>query len=48
MMGVGTVVVAALYWGFFQIFGGSSPGARLARLVGCDLEEDEPADARFR
>jgi hypothetical protein len=48
MMGVGAVVVAALYWGFFQIFGGSSPGARLARLVGCDLEEEEPADARFR
>jgi hypothetical protein len=47
MMGVGAVVVAALYWGFFQIFGGSSPGARLARLVGCDLEEEE-ADARFR
>ena len=48
MMGVGAVVVAALYWGFFQIFGGSSPGARLARLVGCDVEEEEPADARFR
>ena len=47
MMGVGALLVAALYWGFFQIFGGSSPGARLARLVGCDLEEEE-ADARFR
>jgi hypothetical protein len=47
MMGVGVVVVAGLYWGFFRIFGGSSPGARLARLVGCDLEEEE-ADARFR
>ena len=46
-MGVGAAVVAALYWGFFRIFGGSSPGARLARLVGCDLEEEE-ADARFR
>jgi hypothetical protein len=48
MMGVGTAVVAALYWGFFQIFGGSSPGERLARLVGCDLEEDESTDTRFR
>jgi hypothetical protein len=47
MMGVGGVAVAALYWGFFQIFGGLSPGARLARLVGCDLEEEE-AGARFR
>ncbi len=47
MMGVAMVVVGALYWGFFQMFGGSSPGARLARLVGCDLEEEE-ADARFR
>ncbi len=48
MAGVGAAVVAALYWGFFRIFGGSSPGARLARLVGCDLEEEEAADARFR
>jgi hypothetical protein len=49
MVGVGTVAVAVLYWGFFQIFGGSSPGTRLARLVGCDLEdEDEARDARFR
>jgi len=47
MVGVGAAMVAALYWGFMQIFGGSSPGARLARLVGCDLEEEE-ADARFR
>jgi PilZ domain len=48
MVGVGAAVVAALYWGFFRIFGGSSPGARLARLVGCDLEEEEAADTRFR
>lgn len=47
MMGVGVVAVAALYWGFFQIFGGLSPGDRLARLVGCDVEEED-AGARFR
>ncbi len=49
MMAMSVMVVAALYWGFFQMFGGSSPGARLARLAGCDLEEDEDAtDNRFR
>jgi PilZ domain len=49
MLGVSIAVVGSLYWGFFQVFGGSSPGARLARLVGCDLEEDEEAtDSRFR
>jgi hypothetical protein len=49
MIGLAAVVVAALYWGFFQVFGGSSPGARLARLAGCDLEDDEEtADTRFR
>jgi hypothetical protein len=49
MAGVGAVVVSALYWGFFQWFGGASPGARLARLAGFEVgEEDEAADARFR
>jgi len=49
MLGISVLVVAALYWGFFQIFGGSSPGARLARLVGCDLEQEEDTtDSRFR
>jgi len=44
-----TVAVAALYWGFFKVFGGSSPGARLARLAGYDPEEEEePDSARFR
>ncbi len=49
-MGCGAaIIVAALYWGFFQVFGGESPGARLARLVGCDAEEDEKMNAaRFR
>lgn len=43
------ISVAVLYWGFFRLFGGASPGARLARLVGCDLEENEEArSARFR
>jgi hypothetical protein len=40
--------VAASYWGFFRIFGGSSPGARLARLVGCEGKESESGDTRFR
>jgi hypothetical protein len=47
MVGGVAILVAALYWGFFQVFGGTSPGARLARLVGCD-GEDEARDARFR
>jgi hypothetical protein len=41
------VSVAALFWGFFQVFGGSSPGERLARLAGCNPEDDEDG-ARFR
>lgn len=49
MVGGATVFVVAFYWGFFQLFGGSSPGARLARLTGCDLEDDEEArGVRFR
>jgi hypothetical protein len=47
MMAGGAIFVAALYWGFFQIFGGLSPGARLARLAGCDGEDDEEG-TRFR
>ena len=47
MAGGAAVFVVALYWGFFQVFGGMSPGARLARLAGCDLEEKE-GDTRFR
>ncbi len=43
------IFVAALYWGFFRLFGGLTPGARLARMAGLDLEEkEEGADARFR
>ena len=43
------VCVTALYWGFFKLFGGTSPGTRLARLAGYDiLEEKEPEATRFR
>ncbi len=43
------IFVAALYWGFFRLFGGLTPGARLARMAGLDLEEEEETtDARFR
>jgi len=42
-----TLLVPALYWGFFQVFGGCSLGTRLARLTDCD-DEQEPVGARFR
>jgi hypothetical protein len=49
LMGVAAIFVGALYWGFFQMFGGSSPGTRLARLIGLDAEDDkEFRGARFR
>jgi hypothetical protein len=41
------LLVPALYWGFFHIFGGRSLGTRLARLTDCDNEQ-EPVAARFR
>jgi hypothetical protein len=41
------LLVPALYWGFFRIFGGCSLGTRLARLTDCD-DEQEPLGARFR
>lgn len=46
--GAAAMFVAGLYWGFFRLFGGMSPGARLARLAGSDLKEEEARDARFR
>jgi len=47
-MAVGdAVLIAALYWGFFQFFGGASAGERLARLLGSDKEE-QPEGTRFR
>jgi len=45
--GATTILVAALYWGFFRVFGGPSPGARLARLAGWEVEDDEVKNARF-
>ncbi len=39
--------VGTMYWAFFQIFGGSSLGARLARLAESDEEDEEERD-RFR
>src|SRR5712692_512225 len=40
-----TVFVAALYWGFFRAFAGTTVGARLARLASNDEEEEkEEAD----
>jgi hypothetical protein len=46
--GATAIFVAALYWGFFRLFGGASPGARLARMAGWEVEDDETRDARFR
>jgi hypothetical protein len=46
--GGAAICVAALYWGFFRILGGVSPGARLARMAGWEIAEDETADTRFR
>lgn len=41
--------VAALYWGFFQMFGGASMGARLARLNESNQGREEPTPGtRFR
>ncbi len=49
MTGGGAVTVGALYWGFFKMFGGVSPGTRLARLAESDLEDgEEGRDTRFR
>ena len=48
MVSGAAILVAALYWFFFQVFGGTSPGARLARLVGRDVEDEEARDTRFR
>ncbi|HUO17739.1 MAG TPA: PilZ domain-containing protein [Verrucomicrobiae bacterium] len=44
VMAGAAVCMATLYWGFFRLFGGASPGVRLARLAGYDFEsEDAPA-----
>ena len=43
----GACTVGGMYWAFFRIFGGSSLGARLARLAASDEESDQE-EARFR
>lgn len=48
MMGGAAILVITMYWGFFQLFGGSSPGERLARLVGSDQDEEVDDGPRFR
>lgn len=49
MMAGAALLVAAMYWGFFQVFGGGSLGQRLARMAGSTGEgEEENRDARFR
>lgn len=49
MIGGATFLVAAMYWGFFQMFGGASLGSRLARLAEGNREDDrEAVGARFR
>jgi len=42
-------IVYGLYWGFFKLFGGASPGERLARLAGSEVEGEElSCEDRFR
>jgi len=49
MMGGAALFVGVLYWGFFHVFAGASPGARLARMVRSDGEEEEEfRGPRFR
>jgi Flp pilus assembly protein TadB len=38
MVAGAAIFVAVFYWGFFKLFGGASPGVRLARLAGYDDE----------
>lgn len=40
--------VTLMYWGFFQVCGGSSLGTRLARMIGADSDDEESASVRFR
>jgi hypothetical protein len=48
MIGGAAAFVVCFYWGFFKLFGGISPGARLARLAVSDSEGEKEIDARFR
>ncbi len=48
-MAVGAaLVIGGLYWGFFQVLGGDSLGARLARSAGYPEDDDTEEDMRFR
>lgn len=43
------LTVGALYWGFFKVFGGTSPGERLARLAAAREDDgEEVRGPRFR
>jgi hypothetical protein len=45
----GALFVVVMYWGFFQVFGGCSLGARLARLAASEGEDEQvPQPDRFR
>jgi hypothetical protein len=49
MAGGAALLVAGLYWMFFQVFGGSSLGTRLSRLtIDSEEENEEVKSARFR
>lgn len=47
MAAAAVFLVSAMYWGFFQLFGGISFGERLARLTDDDVEREE-GNQRFR
>ncbi len=48
MISGAAIVVAALYWGFFQIFAGASLGSKLAQLAQTQPHDDELEENRFR
>lgn len=48
MTGGAVCIVAMMYWGFFQIFGGASLGTRLARMAASEEIEEEELESRFR
>jgi hypothetical protein len=47
LAGMAVFLVVGLYWGFFKVMAGGSPGARLARLLDSDAAAEEQ-DSRFR
>ncbi len=48
MAGGSAFAVAGLYWLFFRMFGGTTLGARLARLIECEEDGEDARGARFR